>query len=110
MSKVGCATLIQCNLESLLGHTIQCFQFSISITNSPDKINQEFLWKSSCSSKEFPLVAWDKVCKPKKYGGLGLRKAGATNRAFISKLIQKFYNKLSNFWVQQIRAKYCLPY
>jgi len=34
-----------------------------------------------------------------KYGGLGLRKAGATNTTFIHELIWKFYNNLHNFCI-----------
>jgi len=52
------------------------------------------------------LVAWDKVCKPKKFGGLGLRKTGVVNTAFLAKLSWKFLTQPDNLWVKQMRAKY----
>ena len=55
------------------------------------------------------MVAWDKICRPKKLGGLGLRKTSAVNTAFVAKLSWKFLTQEKNYWVQQMRAKYCPP-
>jgi len=52
------------------------------------------------------LIAWDKICCPKKFGGLGLQKTAAVNMAFLAKLAWKFFTKPENFWVQLITAKY----
>ena len=56
-----------------------------------------------------PLIAWDKICCPKKFGGLGIRKTAAVNTAFLAKLVWKILTKPENFWVQQMRAKYGSP-
>lgn len=55
------------------------------------------------------MVAWDKICCSKKYGGLGLRKTGVVNTAFMAKLAWKFLTQSNNYWVQQMRAKYGRP-
>lgn len=40
------------------------------------------------------MVVWDKICRPKKVGGLGLRKIELLNSAFLSKLTwELFYIK-----------------
>jgi len=53
------------------------------------------------------MISWDKVCRPKKAGGLGLRKMEAMNSAFISKLTCKLFNN-QGLWVEQMQAKYQL--
>ena len=55
------------------------------------------------------MVAWDKICRPKKLGGLGLRKTSAVNTAFVAKLLWKFLTQSNNYWVQQMHAKHCSP-
>ena len=53
------------------------------------------------------MVSWDKICHPKKLGGLGLRKMEAVNSAFMSKLTWKLFHDKS-LWVAQMQAKYSL--
>lgn len=52
------------------------------------------------------MIAWDKICQPKNYGGLGLRKTGAVNSTFLAKLGWKILSDRSNLRVQSIHAKY----
>ena len=40
-----------------------------------------------------PLIAWDKICRPKKFGGLGIGKTAAVNIAFQAKLVWKILTK-----------------
>jgi len=108
-SKAGRVVLIQSHLEGLPSHTMQCFQLPASVSDKLDRINREFFWKNSSSRKGIPLIAWDKICYPKKFGGLGLRKTAAVNLAFLAKLAWKFLTTPGNLWVQMISAKYGNP-
>mgnify|MGYP007039596783 CR=1 FL=1 len=51
------------------------------------------------------MVSWDKICQPKKVGGLGLRKMEAINSAFLSKLTWKLIDD-HGLWVEQMHTKY----
>jgi len=96
----------QSNFEALPTHTMQCFKLPSSVTQNLDQVNWNFFWKTSTSDNGCPLVAWDKIYKPKKFGGLGLRKTEAVNTTFLAKLTRKFLTQSTNFWVMQMRAKY----
>lgn len=53
------------------------------------------------------LVKWDKVCKSKEGGGLGLKKAKDQNLAFLTKLAWKVSNdEEAGLWVSILRDKY----
>lgn len=44
-----------------------------SILDEVDRISRQFLWARGLGNKKPALVNWNLVCKPKKYGGLGLK-------------------------------------
>ena len=55
--------------------------YSLSLFSSPSKvaahlesIQRNFMWSRLDNSKKYHLVAWESICKPKKHGGLGIRK------------------------------------
>jgi len=42
------------------------------ILNQMKNIQRNFLWGKGEEKKKWDLVAWEKICKPKNHGGLGL--------------------------------------
>ena len=105
ISKAGQVALIQANIESMSAHTMQCFQLPRTTTPDIDSISRKFFWKKSDDSHGLPMVSWDKICRPKKAGGLSLRKMMAVNSAFLSKLTWKLFHGQS-FGVNQMKDKY----
>jgi len=106
LSKAGRTVLIQSYLESLPAHTMQSFRLPYAISNIIDRVGREFFWKKNNTEKGLPLVAWDKVCRPKEYGGLGLRKTAEVNQAFQSKLAWNLLTNQDSMWVRIMRKKY----
>lgn len=51
-------------------------------------------------------MRWDRICKPKNLGGLGLRKAEPVNKAMQMKLLWKIMKKSNNVWVRTVNSKY----
>lgn len=52
------------------------------------------------------LVSWEKVCRPKHYGGLGLRKARDVNLAFMVRAGWRLCTQQDTLWTSVIRKKY----
>jgi len=107
ISKAGRVALIQANLESVPAHTMQCFQIPLSMAREVDRICRNFFWKKADCNNGLSMVSWDKICRPKKFGGLGLRKMEAVNSAFLSKLTWKLFHDKS-LWVEQMKVKYSI--
>ena len=78
---------------------MQCFQLPKETSRQIDKISRDFFWKKSHENKGMHMVSWDKICQPKKAGGLGLRKMEAVNSAFLSKLTWKVFHD-HGLWVK----------
>jgi len=49
-------------------------------------IQRDFLWGKGEEKKKWALVAWDKICKPKTHGGLGLDDSEVLNKVLGAKL------------------------
>lgn len=57
-------------------------------------------------SKSPNLIGWDKICNPKRDGGLGLRKAKVMIMALQFKLLWKILVSQGNLWVDLVSKKY----
>jgi len=85
---------------------MQCVQLPSAVANNIDRVSREFFWKKNSTEKGLPLVAWDKICRPKQNGGMGLRKTAAINRAYQRKLAWKIFTNQDSMWVRIMRKKY----
>lgn len=81
--------LIKTTLSSILMYNAFIFKIPIATTKEIDAKCKKFLWNSTPNQRKFSLVKWDKVCREKMKGGLGLRKMRVLNQALRSKLVWK---------------------
>lgn len=51
-------------------------------------------------------VVWEKICRPKWEGGLGVRKTEDVDTAFLAKQGWKILKQPDNVWVQLMNQKY----
>jgi hypothetical protein len=71
------------------------------------KVSRQFLWHGKEIQKQGKcLVSWDKVCLPKKAGGLGVLDLRKQNKALQIKNLYKFYNNQDIPWVKLIWQAY----
>ena len=105
LSQGGRIVLIQSNLATKANFQMQSFFLPKSILNKLDKSYWIFWNKNSLSSSS-NLVGWDRICRPKNLGGLGLRKAEPNNIALQMKLLWKLLKDPNNLWVQLVSGKY----
>lgn len=73
-------------------------------------LKQCFWRKYGTKDTGFALVAWEKVCKPKTHGGLGVLDLATHNQALLMKYLHKFMNKEDSPWVNIIWETYYQDY
>lgn len=103
----GKAVLTQSALFTILAYVMQCAQLSSKVLDNVDRVNYNFLWGSTDSTKKVHWVGWQKVTKPKCEGGLGFQTARGRNTALLAKLIWRFHGEKEDLWSQVLRQKYC---
>ena len=68
---------------------------------------KNFWWGfPSKKTRNLSLKAWDSICTPKAFGGLGIKNMREANLALISKLGWQLLNNSNSLWVSQLQGKY----
>jgi hypothetical protein len=68
------------------------------------KLNR-FLWCGN-DSKAKAKVAWDKLCVPKREGGLGIKRLEVWNQASMLNHIWNLFSKAGSLWVAWVEANW----
>lgn len=70
--------------------------------NAVDKRCRDYLWSTSEEHKKIALVAWEKLCKPKKFGGLNIKGCSNWNTASVGKLLRQLNEEKKGFILGEI--------
>uniref|UniRef100_A0A0D3BYW5 Reverse transcriptase zinc-binding domain-containing protein n=1 Tax=Brassica oleracea var. oleracea TaxID=109376 RepID=A0A0D3BYW5_BRAOL len=63
-----------------------------------------FLWKNKTSSASGARVSWASICKPKKEGGLGLRRLEEFEQVFALKRVWNLFSGAGSLWVAWLQS------
>lgn len=106
LSFAGRLTLCKSVIQALPTYAMQAAWIPRSICDLIDKRCRDFLWGDIGSNSHIHLVNWVKVCRPKAWGGLGLRSARNINQASLMKAGWHLLDRRKDLWVEVIKAKY----
>jgi hypothetical protein len=102
MAYSGSITFINSLLTSIAIFPMCSLQLPPKILEHVEKIRRHCLWAKKSGEDEIKcnsLVTWDKVCRPKNKGGLGVLNLKIQNQALLMKYLHKFYNRHDIPWV-----------
>ena len=105
LSQAGKCLLVKSSLQNLPIYALSLFGIPGKIADRMEKIQRDFLWTENEGKKRYPLVAWEKVCLPKRHGGLGIRKLTHLNKALLAKQIWRIFNSTGE-WRDILVNKY----
>lgn len=72
-----------------------------------DTLSRRFWWELKDKDSRFiAWNAWDKLCRPKRQGGLGFKKAKDVNSALLAKLAWMVVSGKQSFCMEVLRTKY----
>lgn len=90
LTEGGRLVLIKSTLASLPVYLLLLFTVPISIANKMEEIMRNFIWGTTNKGRRYHLMAWDLVCQPKEWGGLGIRRIKEMNTTLLCKWIWIF--------------------
>ncbi|KAG7579838.1 Ribonuclease H domain [Arabidopsis thaliana x Arabidopsis arenosa] len=106
LSMSGRVTLTKAVLSSIPVHSMSTIMLPASTLKKLDQISRDFIWGSTVEKRKQHLLAWKKVCRPKREGGLGIRSAKNMNKALLAKIGWRLLHETGSLWAKILRAKY----
>ncbi|XP_023730361.1 uncharacterized protein LOC111878077 [Lactuca sativa] len=106
LSFAGRLQLINSVLTSIHVYWASIFKIPIATINEIEKMCRSFLWANGEIVKGKAKVKWHDICKPKEYGGLGIKNLRRWNDALLAKHIWNVINNKNSLWVQWVRINY----
>ncbi|KAL8168195.1 hypothetical protein V2J09_009694 [Rumex salicifolius] len=107
LSMPGRVVLANSVLQSIPLYVMQSTMVPRSVCDAIDQSVRSFVWGSTQETRKPHLLAWDKIAKPRKFGGLGLRSMRQSNAAVLAKLGWRAMKEPESIWSRVIRGKYC---
>jgi len=92
-------------------HSMPLYLFSILaahkwVLKEIRNLQRNFLWGGSGQNRKWALIKWEKVCLPKKAGGIGLRDPENSNKAMGAKIWWRWLAHPHTPWASLWTAKY----
>ena len=106
LSQAGRTTLISSMLQYLPLYTFSCFKVPDQVCNELDTIIRAFWWGHGQGEKKLHLLSWEKICQPKRKGGLGIKKFGPMNYVMLAKQYWNLYQNPNSLLARTYKAKY----
>lgn len=83
-----------------------CFKVPESICNKMDEITRAFWWGHDSGVRKMHLINWDRVCNPKRDGGMGLKKFSLINQAMLVKQYWRISQNPHSLISRTFKARY----
>ncbi|XP_028061851.1 uncharacterized protein LOC114265286 [Camellia sinensis] len=103
LSKGGRLTLIKSILSSILTYFMSIHVIPVSVARRIEKLQRDFLWGEG---GRYHLVSWDRICRSKEQGRLGVRRLVLFNLALLGKWLWRFVEKREQLWRRVVVAKF----
>lgn len=108
LSRAGRLTLINFVLQAIPVFWVVLTWIPKGILHKIKQICSRFLWSGSKEDTVLPWVAWDKIARPKDWGGCGLKSPFDFSKSLAAKSGWRIISS-ENLWTKVVKRKYIDP-
>ncbi|GKU85336.1 hypothetical protein SLEP1_g16 [Rubroshorea leprosula] len=103
----GRIVLLNSILSSIPVYYFSCYKAPKKVTNLITSIQRNFLWGGGGEDKrKIAWVSWEKICREREEGGLGVRKVELFNRVLLGKWRWRLLKEEDSLWRKVLAEKY----
>ncbi|XP_031131938.1 uncharacterized protein LOC116033325 [Ipomoea triloba] len=105
ISQAGKEVLLKSVAQSMPTFSMSVFLLPASVCLSIERVMNRYWWGAG-SERGIHWKAWDRLCIPKKYGGLGFKDLRAFNLAMLGKQAWRFLTRPQSLVARIYKARY----
>ncbi|CAA7055077.1 unnamed protein product [Microthlaspi erraticum] len=106
LSSAGKLVLLKSVLSSMPTYSMSCFKLPISLCKRIQSVLTRFWWDANPDKKKMCWIAWHKLTRGKREGGLGIRDIQDFTDAMLGKLSWRILTKPSCLLARILKGKY----
>ena len=107
LSKAGKMVMLKSVLSSMPTHSMSCFKLPQTMCDMIQTVLTRFWWDNEPEKRKMSWVAWKKMARPKKKGGLGFKDLTAFNDSLLAKISWRILKSHSCLLARCLLGKYC---
>lgn len=102
----GREVLIKAVDQATSTFTMSVFKIPSSMGDELQSLISRFWWSGSIDEQKIQWVRWEKLCRSKAEGGMGLRDLSAFHKALLAKQGWRIVNCPNSLMARILKAKY----
>lgn len=103
--KGGRLTVIKSVLSAIPLYNLSFLRLPKSVEKCLTFLFCRFLWEGTEGERKLAWVSWDRICKPTKDGGFGVKDMGVFNRALLGKWVWRFLQDKDRLWARVVKSR-----
>ncbi|XP_019190289.1 PREDICTED: uncharacterized protein LOC109184707 [Ipomoea nil] len=106
LSKAGKEVLLKSVAQAMPTYTMSIFLLSVSLCVSLERLMNRYWWGRNSEDSGIHWLAWDRMCKPKKFGGMGFKRLHEFNLALLGKQGWRLLTNPGSLMARVFKARY----